>query len=62
MKIWLIYKVAMAFWSIFIDVSHTLEIAIYVLNQLKNDSYCKQLLEKERQRQRSKPTLDLVLI
>ena len=33
MKIWLIYKVGM-------DVSHTLDIAIYVLNQLKNDSYC----------------------
>jgi hypothetical protein len=28
------------FGSIFMDVSHTLEIAIYIVNQLKNDSYC----------------------
>ena len=40
MKIWLIYKGGMAFWINIHDVSHTLEIAIYVLNQLKNDSYC----------------------
>ena len=26
--------------NIFMDVSHTLEIAICVVNQLKNDSYC----------------------
>ena len=35
MKIWLIYKLG----SIFMDVSHTLDMAIYVLNQLNNDSY-----------------------
>ena len=26
--------------DIFMDVSHTLEITICVVNQLKNDSYC----------------------
>ena len=26
--------------DIFMDVSHTLEMAICVVNQLKNDSYC----------------------
>ena len=26
--------------NIFMDVSHTLEITICVVNQLKNDSYC----------------------
>ena len=26
--------------DMFMDVSHTLEIAICVVNQLKNDSYC----------------------
>ena len=31
MEIWLIYKVD-------IDVRHSLDMAIYVLNQLKNDS------------------------
>ena len=27
--------------DIFMDVSHTLEMTICVVNQLKNDSYCK---------------------
>ena len=27
-------------WDMFMDVSHTLEMAICVVNQLKNDSYC----------------------
>ena len=26
--------------DIFMDVGHTLEMAIFVVNQLKNDSYC----------------------
>jgi hypothetical protein len=29
MKIWLVYKVAMAFLDQFMDVSHTLDVAIY---------------------------------
>ena len=36
----LINLLGMAFWNIFMDVSHTLDITICVANQLKNDSNC----------------------
>ena len=41
----------MAFLDIFMDVSHTLEMAICVVNQLKNDSYCQGLQEHDCYRQ-----------
>ena len=37
----------MAFWlPIFMDISHTLDMTICVVYQLKNDSYCQGLYEE----------------
>ena len=40
MKILLMYKVGIEIRINIQDVSHTLDMAIYVVNELKNDSYC----------------------